>query len=602
MQRSRLRAAVPAPVVAEDLGAAEISEAFRSQVRRQLAAARPSWRSMAPGIAFGALSGLSAVLLIGLSAYLITRAAEQPPILYLGLLVVGVRAFALSRAVFRYLERLSSHDAAFRALGELRGSLFARLEPLAPARLGRHRRGDLLTRVVEDVDALVDWPVRVIQPLVSSGVVVLLTLAATAYFSPAAAVVLAALLAVVLLCGTAISASLTEKAERRTAGLRGRLADAVADLVADLDVLVAFDAAGSQLEKVRSADAQLRREALRASAGTGLVAAALAAGSGAAVVLVVTLALPQLSASTPLGPGFALPPGSIDGPVLAMLALVPLTVFELFAAIPLAWTARRRVLASAARIVEIAPVPTGPAGDELQGADSASPASARPVRAPGAVLEVNDFTVSWHGSCTPVSRPVSFRLEQGENLLLTGPSGAGKTAVAYGLVGFLSHSGTYRIHGKDAAGLSEQELRRMVCLIEQDAHLFDGTLRANLAFAHPHGPEGASDEEIIESLRAVGLWDWACSRAGLETRVGMFGELVSGGQAQRIAVARGLLSGAQVLILDEPTAHVDPAAAESLLLQLLSAAGDSRTVVLLSHLPVPEHLIQHRRRITPAPA
>jgi ATP-binding cassette subfamily C protein CydC len=141
------------------------------------------------------------------------------------------------------------------------------------------------------------------------------------------------------------------------------------------------------------------------------------------------------------------------------------------------------------------------------------------------------------------------------------------------------------------ADWSPEKLRREVCLIEQQAHIFDSTLRANLALAHPDGPEAAQDSELEQVLRAVGLWDWAQTRQGLQTRVGMFGALLSGGQAQRIAVARGLLSGARVLILDEPTAHVDPETAGQMLEELLGAAGSERSVVLFSHTPVPERLI-----------
>ncbi|MBO0595491.1 thiol reductant ABC exporter subunit CydC [Nesterenkonia sp. E16_7] len=564
------------------------------QARSLLSASRPPWRQMAPGVLFGILSGLSAVLLLGSSAYLITRAAEQPPILYLGLLVVGVRAFALSRGFFRYLERLSTHDAAFRALSEVRVDAFSRLEPLAPVKLGPRRRGDLLTRVVRDVDGLTDLPTRVIQPLASSATVVVATLAAVAWFSPAVALTLAALLVVTLLLGTVATEAMTVRAERRTAQLRGALADEVVDLVAELDVLIAYDAVDAQLSRVQEVDARLRREALLGARGAGLVAALLAGGLGAAVLGALLLGIPVLQPAVLMGPEMTLGFAEVDPAVLATLALIPLAVFELAASVPLAWSARRRVLTHARRIAEIAPEPErsekAPVGQK--GRSSAPEDLA---------LELHDFTVHWPDAPSAVSLPVSVRLAPGENLLVTGPSGAGKSALALGLTGFLAYEGRYRTAGGAADALSPEQLRSQVCLIEQDAHIFDSTLRANLALAHPRGPEEAGDEELEELLRAVGLWDWAQSQHGLDTPVGMFGSLISGGQAQRIAVARGLLSGAGVLILDEPTAHVDEQMAQQLLEELLGAAGGRRSVVLMTHTQVPSRLYSQSLRIEPAP-
>lgn len=585
------------------------------EARSLLRASRPSWRQLAPGVLFGILSGLSAVLLLGSSAYLITRASEQPPILYLGLLVVGVRAFALSRGFFRYLERLSTHDAAFRALSEVRVDAFSRLEPLAPVKLGPRRRGDLLTRVVRDVDGLTDLPTRVIQPLASSVTVVGVTLVAVAWFSPAGALVLAALLLVTLLLGTVASEAMTVRAERRTAQLRGTLADEVVDLVAELDVLIAYDAVDAQLGRVQEVDARLRREALLGARGAGLVAALLAGGLGAAVLGALLLGVPVLQAAVPMGPEMRLGFAGVDPAVLVTLALVPLAAFELAASVPLAWSARRRVLTHARRIAEIAPEPKpepepeaeaeleperpGWTSEHPEGAPVAETGRSTGLDAPA--LELHEFTVRWPDAASAVSLPVSVRLAPGENLLVTGPSGAGKSALALGLTGFLGCTGRYRISGCAADALSPEQLRSQVCLIEQDAHIFDSTLRANLALAHPHGPEVAGDEELEEVLRAVGLWDWAQSRQGLETPVGMFGSLISGGQAQRIAVARGLLSGAEVLILDEPTAHVDEQMAQQLLEELLGAAGRGRTVVLMTHTQVPRKLYSQSLRIEPAP-
>ncbi|GAB3182475.1 hypothetical protein GCM10027060_15330 [Nesterenkonia halophila] len=571
-----------------------------------LRTATPGWRRMAPGLCFGALSGLCAVLLLAASAYLITRAAEQPPILYLSLVVVGVRAFALARATFRYLERLSSHDAAFRVLSELRVGLVERLIPLAPARLGGRRRGDLLARMVSDVDQLLDRPTRVIQPLVSSAVVALAAVAGVAFVDPTAAAVLAGLLLIAATTGTLLHGALAARAERRTAGLRGRLADEILELVADLDVLLAYDAVEAQLRRVEGVDALLRRTALRSAAGTGVASTVLAAASGASVLGLLLVGLDVLEPGRPLGPGFLPRPGEVDPSMLAVLALVPLAVFDVVAAVPPAVSARRGVLASARRIAEVAP--EAEAAPEAEVRPEARVAEEREAAAPGAVgaagstvpaLELVDVAVRRPGATAPVSAPVTLRVLPGERAVITGVSGAGKTALAQGLVGFLDHVGTLRVGGVDVAALAGEQLRRRVCLIEQDAHLFDATIRANLALAHPQGPEQADDAALWSALDAVGLGTWARSREGLDTPVGMDGVLLSGGQARRIAVARGLLSGAEVLVLDEPTAHVDPGLAERLHEELLGAAGE-RAVVLLSHVPVADRLVDHRVRLEAA--
>ncbi|GAA3281719.1 thiol reductant ABC exporter subunit CydC [Nesterenkonia halobia] len=577
-----------------------------------LRTATPGWRRMAPGLCFGALSGLCAVLLLAASAYLITRAAEQPPILYLSLVVVGVRAFALARATFRYLERLSSHDAAFRVLAELRVGLVERLIPLAPARLGGRRRGDLLARMVSDVDQLLDRPTRVIQPLVSSAVVALAAVAGVAFVDPTAAAVLAGLLLVAATAGTLLHGALAARAERRTAGLRGRLADEILELVADLDVLLAYDAVEAQLRRVEDVDARLRRTALRSAAGTGVASAVLAAASGAAVLGLLLVGLDALEPGRPLGPGFLPRPGEVDPSMLAVLALVPLAVFDVVAAVPPAISARRGVLASARRIAEVAPdseaAPKVEAAPDAEVWPEPRTAEEHEVAAPGAVdaagsvvpaLELVDVAVRRPGATAPVSAPVTLRVLPGERAVITGVSGAGKTALAQGLVGFLDHVGTLRVGGVDVAALTGEQLRRRVCLIEQDAHLFDATIRANLALAHPQGPEQADDAALWSALDAVGLGTWARSREGLDTPVGMDGVLLSGGQARRIAVARGLLSGAEVLVLDEPTAHVDPGLAERLHEEVLGAAGE-RAVVLLSHVPVADRLVDHRVRLEAA--
>ena len=191
-----------------------------ADVRAVLRLALPPARRSLPGLAAGIGSAASAVALLACSAWLIVRAAEMPPVMFLGVAVVGVRAFALSRSALRYLERLSSHDAAFRQLGALRLGVFARILPLAPAGLAGTRRGDLLTRLVRDVDDLQDLPLRVVQPLVTSGLVAVLSVVGVWLVLPAAGATLLLCLLVAGVLGTITATALAARSERALAPLR----------------------------------------------------------------------------------------------------------------------------------------------------------------------------------------------------------------------------------------------------------------------------------------------------------------------------------------------------------------------------------------------
>ncbi|WP_291040224.1 ATP-binding cassette domain-containing protein, partial [Herbiconiux sp.] len=207
----------------------------------------------------------------------------------------------------------------------------------------------------------------------------------------------------------------------------------------------------------------------------------------------------------------------------------------------------------------------------------------------GARVSLRGVTARWPGEGAPTALgPVSLELAAGDRMLVRGPSGAGKTTLAHVLVRFLDHEGEFLVDGVDVRALPQAEVRRVIGLCEQRPHLFDDDIRQNLLFAR----DTATDDELLAVLERVGLADWVRERGGLSARVGERGALVSGGQAQRIAVARALLADFPVLVLDEPTANVDPDRADLLLEELLAAAAaDSRAVLLISHTPVPAALV-----------
>ncbi|ALJ19414.1 thiol reductant ABC exporter subunit CydC [Microbacterium sp. No. 7] len=546
------RRAPAGPVLAAQVLAAQV-----------LRAAMPSARRFWPGAASGFLSEASAVALLACSAWLIVRASEQPHVMYITAAVVGVRAFALSRAVFRYTERLASHDAALRQLAATRTDLVRRLIPYAPDGLARTSRGSALGSLVDDVDELQNLPLRVALPLASSTAVALGAVVLVAFVWWPAALGLLACLVAAAVVATVWGWAAGARAERSIAPLRGRLADAVLDHLSSLDVLLACGAEGSSRARIRAADAQLRRAVVRRASAQAATTAIVSLLAGAASVLAILAGAPAVAS------------GALTGPWLAVAVLVPMATFEVFAAVPLAASAWRQVRAAAERVATA--TPSDPAGlvEETPGT-GVGPALGDGVRLRG-------ITARWPGAAEPSLTGVDLDVRPGERVLVVGSSGAGKTTLAHVLVRFLAADGTYTIGGVDVDTLSPDDVRRTVGLVEQSPMLFDEDIRQNLLFAR----DTAGDDELEAVLVRVGLGDWLRERGGLDARVGERGALVSGGQAQRIALARALLHGFDVLVLDEPTAGVDPAASDALLRDMLAAVSGDQALVVISHVAVP---------------
>ncbi len=533
--------------------------------------AQPPLRRFLPGLVWGVLSAAAAVSLLAVSGWLIVSASIVDSLVPLSVAVVGVRFFAVTRAVTRYLERLSGHDAALRRLATTRADLVRRLIPLSPAGLGRTDHGRVLSALVDDVENLQNLPLRVVQPLAVAGVVALGAVAFVSVVSVPAGLTLAACLLVAALAAIGLGWLFGSRAEKAVSSRRAELSAALVDYLGTLDVLLAYGAEPRARERVTTADAALRRTVTRASLAQAVSAGIVSLVAGAASVWALAAAVPGLAT------------GEIDGPWLAVVVLVPMVVFEVFGAVPVAAASWRSVRSSADRIVDVLPERMPPELRTDDGADTAFTSTP--------ALRLRDVRAHWPGGA-PALAGVDLDLAPGERVLVSGPSGAGKSSLAVALVGFLRVDGEYAVGGMDAAELSGETLRRTIGLCEQSPRLFDEDVRQNLLFAR----ETASDAELLAVLDRVGLGDWVRERGGLDARVGDRGALVSGGQAQRIALARALLRGFPVLVLDEPTAGVDPAASDALLRDLLQAAGE-QSVLLISHVAPPEGTVDRVVRL-----
>ncbi|MFD9368624.1 thiol reductant ABC exporter subunit CydD [Streptomyces sp. NPDC060020] len=526
---------------------------------RRVRAVAKAWQGrFRLGLLLGALAVGCSVGLMAVSGWLISRASEQPPVLYLMVAVTATRAFGMGRAVFRYAERLVSHDAVLRMLADLRVSVYRRLERIAPAGLREHRRGDLLARLVADADALQDYWLRWLLPVGTALLVGTGSVAFTTWLLPEAGAVLAAGLLAAGIGVPLVSGACARRAERRLAPARGELATRVADLLTGTAELTVAGALEDCKGRVRESDGVLTRIAARGAAASGL-----GGGLSALVCGLTVVAAAAVAAN-------AVHDGRLSGVAMAVAVLTPLAAFEAVNGLPLAVQYRQRVRRSAERVYEVIDAPVPVAEPEQP---AAAPASPFPLRLTGlAARHPGQDRDALHG--------LDLTLEAGRRIAVVGPSGSGKTTLAQVMLRFLDpHEGAYTLGGTDARTLDGDDVRALVGLCAQDAHIFDSSVRENLRLART----GASEEQLRDALAAARLLEWADGLPdGLDTLVGEHGERISGGQRQRLALARALLADFPVLVLDEPAEHLDLATADALTADLL-AATEGRTTVLITH-------------------
>ncbi|MCE1178069.1 MAG: thiol reductant ABC exporter subunit CydC [Micrococcales bacterium] len=553
----------------------------------------------------GLLGGLAlacGVALTATSGWLIVQASSRPPVLSLLVAIVAVRTFGIARPLFRYWERLRSHDAALAELAAARVDTYRRLIPLTPARLGRRARSDVLSAAVKDLDDEVEAQVRVVVPLVASLFAGLVAIAyAASVHLPAAAAITALVL---LLAGIVwLLARLEDSSQREGLEARAQAHRVAALVTTNAHELQAIGAGGDTDVWLDQAHERVRRAASRQGLIRALAAALMLvciAGATAGIALLV-----EPSVGT-----------TLSRPVAALLLLIPLALGEITAPLPEAMGALARSRAAAARLQGLvtqepavaqasapdrsfAQLGTNARGERAQLGENAGggtrqlaesalregspdPSFAHlGTNAPGGVprLELRGVSAGWVPGRTDIG-PIDLVIEPGDHVALVGPNGAGKSTLLAVLARHLDPSGgAYLIDGEPADARPLEVTRAAYAIVDDEPHLFTSTVRENLRLARPE----ASDAEIEQALDAAGLRAWRTHlRAGLETMLGEGNTGVSGGERARIAIARALLSQRPVLLLDEPVAHLDHPTAEAVLADLFAASA-GRTVVMVSH-------------------
>lgn len=493
----------------------------------------------------GALALGSSVALMATSAWLISRAWEQPPILFLQVAVVSVRAFGIGRGVFRYAERLVSHEAAFRSLVDLRVMLYERLIPLAPAGLPAFTRGDLLRRVVDDVETMTDLSLRVMLPifsaiLVGTGSVILAT-----WLLPASGVILAVAL---LLGGIAVPAVIiwsSGRGQAAQAPLQAELSSEVLTALhagPELMVLGADDEYGARIADI---DARLTAAQRKTAVGSALSSALSIVIQGAAVIGMIVVAVP------------AVRDGDLRGVNLAVLVLLPLAAYEAVAVLAPSALSAIKVRAAAHRLVEIL--------------DAEPPVIDGPLQPASSDISIRDMSARYPTGPVAVSG-VSFAAEPQTRIGLIGPSGSGKSTVLSVLAAYLGYQGQARLGDAELRDEAGDAVRATVLWTPQIPHVFDADVAANLRMAKPD----ATDDELRVALAAVEL------PLPLDRPVGQHGATLSGGERQRLGLARAVLADHDVLLLDEPTEHLDPPTADAVL-ATIERVSRGKTLIVVTH-------------------
>jgi len=524
---------------------------------------RQHWRRMVPGTIGGFVALVSAVGLLALSGWFISAAA------FAGLSAaaaanfnfffpsIGVRLFAFARTAARYGERVFSHDATFRILESLRSWFYRHIEPLAPARLMRFRSGDLLNRIVEDIDAMDNLYLRVLSPTLIAGCFGLLFFGFLWAFDGLIAVTAVGLLA---FAGVAVSLAAERsggRSGRHMAHIHSALRTQIVESLQGMSELLVYDGQKHYLAEICRIDSQLIREQKTMSRLAGLSSAWLTLCSGLAMVLVLYIGVDRVHS------------GDMNGAILALMALAVSAAFEAVLPLPVAFQYLGRTRESARRLLEIVD-----AAPEITFPETES----TPVYCPDVAFEAVEFRYTADGPA--VLSGFSTFIPYGSRIALIGQTGSGKSTLMNLMARFWDPvQGRICIGNRDIREYNETDLRSLFSVVPQQPHMFGGTVRENLRLASGD----TSDSDILEALDTARLLEFVRTLPdGLDTWIGEAGKMISGGQARRLAVARAVLQGNPVWILDEPTEGLD-LDTERHMMRRIEAATQGKTVILATH-------------------
>jgi ATP-binding cassette subfamily C protein CydC len=524
---------------------------------------RPHYRRMSLGTFLGWLAVMASVGLLGLSGWFISAAALAGLSLGTAYLFnffypsIGVRLFAFTRTLSRYAERTVSHDATFRMLATLRVWFYRKIEPLAPARLMQYRSGDILNRIVADIETLDNLYVRVLSPSVSAFftiVAVVLFLAVFDVWIAGIALLFLLISGIILPLATARSgAHIGRQLTLSTTKMRIRVVEGIQGL----SVLMVFGTWDKQIAALEKESKTLIHGQDRMSRIRGLSLAGTTFLTGMAILMCVYVGVHQVGR------------GLMDGANLALVGFAVLASFEALSPLPAAYQYLGQTKEAGTRLLEMVdavPVVIFPDTSRTPGEHSP--------------IHFNSVDFRYGDSDAWVLEGFNLRIEQGQRVAILGETGTGKSTLFNLLVRFWDPvRGSIQIGSHDLKTFSESDLRKTIGVVSQQTHLFHATLRKNLLMARPEADETA----LSSALEKAQLLDWVESLPqGLDTWVGEGGSGLSGGQARRLSLARMFLQDAPIWVLDEPTEGLDRVT-ERKMMQALFQASQAHTLLVITH-------------------